>query len=98
MEEQSNLPTRGRSPLKWLYMRILDEDHDKALNRITLFLTLSEARELSDKLHGLLKGSENHHEHIPSDDFKKELTVTVYENHPLDSFDERSQRLISDDI
>lgn len=78
-------------------MRILDEVSDKALNRVTLYLTLSEARELRDAIESLLATPENHHQHISSADFKKEITVTIYDSQPIESFDERSRRLIRND-
>jgi hypothetical protein len=78
-------------------MRILDQESDKSLNRITLYLTLSEASELRDSLISLLAERGKHHEHIPSSDFQKELTVSIYETQSIEAFDERSKRLLMND-
>ena len=78
-------------------MRILDDESDKALNRITLFLTSAEAAELRDSVKLLLADDSHHHEHVSSADFKKELTLTVYDSQSLESFDDRSKRLITFD-
>jgi len=78
-------------------MRILDEQTSKALQQVIIFLTLSEARELNDKLESLLSDNGVHHEHVSSEDFQKEITLTIYENRPIESFDERSRRLILED-
>lgn len=79
-------------------MRILNQEDDKSLNQITIYLTLSEASELRDSLNSLISNREVHHEHIPSDDYTKELSVCIYELQSIDSFDERSKRLIVDNI
>lgn len=79
-------------------MRILDEETNNPLHRVTLYLTLSEANELSDKVQSLLSATNVHHEHVSSEDYQKEVTLTIYENHPIDSFDERSRKLIKDDV
>ncbi|MEQ1921437.1 MAG: hypothetical protein ABL952_02910 [Pyrinomonadaceae bacterium] len=78
-------------------MRILDQESDKALKEIALFLTLSEAEELRDSLDSMLKNG-SHHEHLSSNDFEKELTIAIYPGKSIDSFDERARRLIDNDI
>jgi hypothetical protein len=78
-------------------MRILNEANDESLSRIIVYLTLSEASELRDSLMSILE-TKSHHEHIASADFKKELTISVYDPHRLESFDERSRTLIDEDI
>ena len=76
-------------------MRILDEEGDKALNRVTLYLTRSEALELRDSIEALLNELSRHHEHIPDADFSKELTVCIYDPNSITTFDDRSRRLIT---
>ena len=79
-------------------MRILDEQTDKPLSKITLFLTRSEAAELRDSLVAILEeGDAERHEHISSQDYLKEVTVCLYDTTSLENFDERSKKLIKDD-
>jgi hypothetical protein len=78
-------------------MRILDSGTDRALGRITIYLTIPEARELRDKVENLLTDLQGH-EHIPSEDYAKEITVCVYDAGRLEHFDERSVRLIQSDM
>lgn len=78
-------------------MRIYNEDTDKKVNRVTLYLTPDEASEMRDSLEALLKNDKHHHEHIPDSDFKKEITVCIYREDNLSSFDERSKKLILHD-
>jgi len=78
-------------------MRLLDEDTDKAVDRVTIYLTQSEAEELRDSLLALLKEPRGNHSHVPSGDFQKEITVCIYSEDALSSFNERSQKLILND-
>ena len=79
-------------------MRILDLERDRKLDNIILYLTPSEAGELRDSLEVLLRGPHGHY-HIPSLDFRKEITICMYDpdSPPDPSFDERSKRLILHD-
>ena len=81
-------------------MRIYDSDSDKKINNVILYLTPDEAREMKNFLDLLLSNNEkHHHEHIPDreNDFKREITVCIYEKENLSSFDERSKKLILND-
>lgn len=81
-------------------MRIYNEDTDKKVNKVILYLTPDEAQELKDSLELIINNSEkHHHEHIPDreDDFKREITVCIYRKENLSSFDERSKKLILND-
>jgi len=81
-------------------MRIYNEDTDKKVNKIILYLTPDEAEELKDSLELIIHNNEkHHHEHIPDreDDFKREITVCIYKKDNLSSFDERSKKLILND-
>jgi hypothetical protein len=78
-------------------MRILNQKNDKALERIIIYLTFSEASELKDSVNSILE-TKSHHEHIPSDDYQKELTICIYDTDDLSSFDDRSKKLIKDDV
>jgi hypothetical protein len=75
-------------------MRILDEDGDKAIHRVTLYLTKSEAAELKSTLESLLAEPGRHHEHVPDADYSRELTVCVYDLNMIDQFDERSKKIL----
>jgi hypothetical protein len=78
-------------------MRLLNADADKSLKRVTVYLTQSEAEELRDSLLALLDEPCGNHSHVPSEDFQKELTVCIYREDDLTSFNARSQRLIQTD-
>jgi len=78
-------------------MRILDQDADKSINQIILYLTQLEAEELRDSIVSLLQNQSDHHEHISSTAFKKEIIVTIYDRLPVESFDERSKKIILTD-
>jgi hypothetical protein len=75
-------------------VRILDEDSDRSCENITLFLTKQEAVNLSGAVAALLEGPLDRHEHVDSDDFKKELTVCIYDASDLSGLNDRSRRLI----
>jgi hypothetical protein len=78
-------------------MRLLDEKSGQSLARVILYLTRDEAAELRDSLNALLGSSGDRHEHVSSADYRKELTVCLYDEGNLHGFDERSRRLILDD-
>ncbi len=78
-------------------MRILNQDTNSSINRIIIYLTSAEAKELRDSVEHLLTVSDVQHEHIPSEDFRKEISVTIYNPDSLDVFDDRSKRIILDD-
>jgi len=78
-------------------MRILDESTDKSLEKIILYLTRSEAVELRDSVTNVLDKLTNSHEHVPSNDFKKEITICLYDESDLNEFNQRSINLIRND-
>ncbi len=81
-------------------MRIYNEDTDKKINKVTLYLTPDEAQELKDSLESIINNNEkHHHEHIPDreNNYKREITVCIYRNDNISSFDERSRKLILND-
>jgi hypothetical protein len=79
-------------------MRIHDEDHDRKLDKITVFLTKSEARELKSDLNSLLCDPAGNHRHLSSDDYRKEITVCIYDEARLEGFSERAKKLILEDM
>ncbi|EFB41444.1 hypothetical protein [Parachlamydia acanthamoebae] len=78
-------------------MRILDQNADKSLNDILIYLTYDEALELKSSLDDLLERPSNNHSHISNKDFSKELTVCIYDENNLTGFNERSTTLIKND-
>jgi hypothetical protein len=78
-------------------MRILDEDNDRSLKRITLFLTADEANSLYNQLGKLLSKPKTHHLHVEDENFEREITLAIYSASDLLKFDERSRKLIEKD-
>jgi GGDEF domain-containing protein len=78
-------------------MRILDEDLNKPLDKVLLYLTISEASELKESLENLINRPLNNHAHITNEDFEKELTVCIYDVDNLKGFNARSIDLIVND-
>lgn len=78
-------------------MRILDQENDRSVKMVTLYLTKSEAAELRDSLEHILADPFSRHEHTSSNDYTKEVTVCIYDPDHLAQFDERSKRLILED-
>ena len=79
-------------------MRLLDGDSDKSLDEVFIYLTKLEAKELVDSLESLLASTIGNHNHISSNDYKKEITVCIYDEKILEGFSERSKKLILEDI
>ena len=78
-------------------MRILDEKTDKKLDTIIIYLNIEEAKELYNSLNDVINNPDDH-AHISNEDFTKEVTVCIYNEKKLSKFDERSQKLIINDI
>lgn len=78
-------------------MRLLSQDDDKPINRILILLTKTEASELRDSVDVLLEDSAGRHEHISSEDYRKEITVCIFDLNNLEGFDNRSRTLIVND-
>lgn len=80
-------------------MRISDDTSDKKLDRITLFLTESEALQLENYLNQFLKKPKEGglHFHLSSEDYQKEITVCIYDPENIGALHPRAQRLIRDD-
>ena len=79
------------------YMRILDEIRNESVNKITIMLNQSEALEFRDSLDSIIGKDKGHHAHVPSNDFKKEITIAIYDENNVKCFNDRIQRLIVDD-
>ncbi|MGE5415656.1 MAG: hypothetical protein ACM3UZ_02605 [Acidobacteriota bacterium] len=80
-------------------MRILDVDNDRSVKDVILYLTIEEAKELLGDLQGLVaKMDLSAHAHVNDDAFEHEVTVVVYDETQLKALNERSRRLIIEDI
>ena len=78
-------------------MRILDMNSNKALNNICVYLTLSEAKNLMSSIEDLLEDKLEPHVHIYDDIYQHEITITIYDEKNLHSYNERSKKLIFED-
>ena len=78
-------------------MRILDDEADKKLDSIGIFLTREEAIQLRAYLNQLLDNPKLQHAHLSANDYQKEVTVCLYDEKNLSNFDERSKKLILND-
>jgi hypothetical protein len=84
-------------------MRILDEQSDRWLDSVTLYLTPDEAEQLASYLEGLVEDPVGlHHAHLEEIDYEamrvvREVTVAVYVDENMDTFGERFRRLIETD-
>jgi hypothetical protein len=87
----------SEQPESGILMRILDEVADQSLSVITIYLTEAEAEELRDSLEQLLANWPSRHEHVSSSDYKKQITVCIYDAENLEGFDARSKQLINED-
>ncbi len=77
-------------------MKILDIDTQKPLKTITLYLTISEAKEMHQDLSELIKnfGKPMQHEHINDAEYEHEVTLVIYDENNLEGFDKISVDLI----
>lgn len=80
-------------------MRISDDTSNKKLDRVTLFLTESEALQLESYLKQFLKKPKDKglHFHISSEDYQKEITVCIYNPDDISALHNRAQKLIQYD-
>lgn len=78
-------------------MRILDEQSDKKLDTISIFLTEEEAVQLRGYLDQIIDNPKLQHAHLSSEDYKKEITICIYDKKDLEGFHPRSIKLIQKD-
>ncbi len=77
-------------------MRLLNNGTDASLKNITIYLTKSEARQMIGYLEQIID-EPNQHFHLDDEMFEHEVTLVVYQENNLASFDARSKRLIDKD-
>ncbi|MEO2073788.1 MAG: hypothetical protein ABGX20_00005 [Bacillus sp. (in: firmicutes)] len=80
-------------------MRIFDEDNKIPIKNVSIFLTRSEAAEMVDSLNDILENFQHNadHAHINDNDYKREITICVYEDNDLRGFNEEAKKLINED-
>lgn len=64
------------------------------LRNITVYLTPAEATQMIGYLEQLLAEPDQHHFHLNDDEYRREITLTVYQADDLEHYDERSKKLI----
>jgi hypothetical protein len=81
------------------FMRILDINTNTAIKDIILYLRIEEAEELHDSIGMLLKESDfKNHVHIDDESFEHETTVVLYDEQHIELLNERSKKIIMEDI
>jgi hypothetical protein len=78
-------------------LRILNDDTDKKLDSISIFLTKEELMQLRSYLNQLSDDPDMDHVHLSSTDYQKEVTVCLYDTGKLDGLHPRSIKLIQKD-
>lgn len=78
-------------------MRIYNKCEKKTLNNIVLYLTPEEAQEMKDSLEALLEDKNHHHSHVPDEEYKREVTISIYRKDNLSTFDEISKSIINNE-
>ena len=78
-------------------MRILDNESDKKLDDIAIFLNMEEAIQLRGYLNQLLDNPKLQHAHLSSADYQKEITICLYNEKDLQGFHPRAIKLIKED-
>ena len=80
-------------------MRILNIENNNALKDIQIFLTPSEAEEMLGDLQRLIKEKKDfNHAHIADQHYKHEITISIYDNNNISTFNERARILINKDV
>lgn len=79
-------------------MRILNNDTDKKIDQVTLFLNAAELRQLIGYAKQLIEKPSEDHFHLSSEDYQKEITICIYNPDTVQNFDSRSQKLLNEDI
>ena len=80
-------------------MRILNTNADIALKSIILYLKIEEAKELYDSIGMMLNEKDlSNHTHVNDLSFEHEVTLVLYDEQQIGSLNERSKRIILEDI
>ena len=79
-------------------MKIFDEQNDRILDSITIYLTPSEAHQLGDFAKQLSLHPEDHHAHVDNLDSSVEITIAVYTPENINQFDVKSRAILQNEI
>lgn len=71
-----------------------DQNGKKTVEQLLLYLTFSEAKELMADLARLTQNPKDNHAHVSDEDYRRELTVSIYDPADLSGFDDLSKRVI----
>lgn len=69
----------------------------KSLSDVLLLLSTSEARELKNDIEQLLASEDMHHLHISSDDYQKEITISLLDGNEAESYHADIRAIIDPD-
>jgi hypothetical protein len=81
-------------------MRLLDEDSDRALTSLALYLKPKEAERVRNELDRLIRDAERgrvDHVHVDDHEYEHHLTLVLYTPERADEFQPRWRRLILED-
>ena len=81
-------------------VRLLDEDSDRALTRLALYLTAKEAKQMGKALEDLairLEEGRPDHVHVDDREYEHHLTLVLYSPDDLDGLQPRYRKLILED-
>jgi hypothetical protein len=56
------------------------------MNEILLLLSTTEAIELKNTIEQLLESDDMHHAHISNDNYQKEITVSILDKNPVETY------------
>lgn len=80
-------------------MRILNNDTNAPLENVIIYLKKDEAVELIGALESLLNSEKTaEHSHINDLEYTHEITVAIYDEDNLNGFDQRSKKLIQENV
>lgn len=78
-------------------MFIIDDKAKKNLNRVTLILTKEEIRQMLGYAEQLLEDNiSSEHYHLSNSDYRKEITICLYNPSMTDQFNPAIQKLINE--
>ena len=79
-------------------MRIFNEDEDDRIQNVLFLLTKKEATDLRNELDKLLESEKTGvFRKVNDADYRKEISVAIYDKTNYESFDGRMKRLIRED-
>ena len=80
-------------------MRMLNNDLDVAFENVTIYLNIGEIAEMLGALESLLKnGKIGDHHHINDTEYAHEITLVMYDENDLHEFEQRSRKLIQENV